>query len=73
MKQRRLGGTALHVTEICLGTMTFGSMTDEKESPAPKPTPRPPRRPDPELISYIERGSKESGRGTGRRIRVRRN
>ena len=32
MKQRRLGGTALHVTDICLGTMTFGSMTDEKES-----------------------------------------
>ena len=32
---------------------------------APKPAPRPPRQPDPELISYIERRSKESDRGTG--------
>jgi hypothetical protein len=47
-------------------------MTDEQKPKAPKPAPRPPRRPDPELISYIERGSEETGRGTGRRIRVRR-
>jgi aryl-alcohol dehydrogenase-like predicted oxidoreductase len=32
MNRRRLGRTALHVTDIGLGTMTFGSMTDEKES-----------------------------------------
>jgi aryl-alcohol dehydrogenase-like predicted oxidoreductase len=32
MERRRLGGTALHATKIGLGTMTFGSMTDEKES-----------------------------------------
>ncbi len=32
MKQRRLGRSALSVSEICLGTMTFGSMADERES-----------------------------------------
>ena len=32
MKQRRLGRTAINVSEICLGTMTFGSMADETES-----------------------------------------
>ncbi len=34
MKSRRLGRTGLTVSEICLGTMTFGSMADEKESHA---------------------------------------
>ena len=29
MKHRRLGRTALDVSELCLGTMTFGSMADE--------------------------------------------
>ncbi len=32
MKQRRLGNTGLKVSEICLGTMTFGSFADEAES-----------------------------------------
>jgi aryl-alcohol dehydrogenase-like predicted oxidoreductase len=32
MKQRRLGRTGLLVSEICLGTMTFGSMADEATS-----------------------------------------
>jgi aryl-alcohol dehydrogenase-like predicted oxidoreductase len=32
MKQRRLGVTGLSVSEICLGTMTFGSMADEATS-----------------------------------------
>ncbi|MCG8588143.1 MAG: aldo/keto reductase [Proteobacteria bacterium] len=32
MKQRRIGRSGLVVSEICLGTMTFGSMADEKES-----------------------------------------
>ncbi len=32
MKERRLGRSALSVSEICLGTMTFGSMADETES-----------------------------------------
>jgi aryl-alcohol dehydrogenase-like predicted oxidoreductase len=32
MKQRRLGRTGLVVSEICLGTMTFGSMADEATS-----------------------------------------
>lgn len=32
MKRRRLGKTGLTVSEICLGTMTFGSMADEKTS-----------------------------------------
>ena len=34
MKTRRLGKTGLVVSEICLGTMTFGSAADEKESHA---------------------------------------
>jgi aryl-alcohol dehydrogenase-like predicted oxidoreductase len=32
MKQRRLGTTGLTVSEICLGTMTFGSFADEATS-----------------------------------------
>jgi aryl-alcohol dehydrogenase-like predicted oxidoreductase len=32
MKQRVLGKTGLSVSEICLGTMTFGSMADEAAS-----------------------------------------
>ena len=32
MKHRRLGRTALDVSELCLGTMTFGSMADEATS-----------------------------------------
>ncbi len=32
MKQRRLGRSGLVVSEICLGTMTFGSMADERTS-----------------------------------------
>src|SRR5437763_10445401 len=32
MKIRRLGGTGLKVSEICLGTMTFGHQCDEKTS-----------------------------------------
>jgi aryl-alcohol dehydrogenase-like predicted oxidoreductase len=32
MKQRRLGRTGLSVSEIGMGTMTFGSMADEAES-----------------------------------------
>ena len=32
MKYRRLGKTGLTVSEICLGTMTFGSMADEAAS-----------------------------------------
>ena len=34
MKNRRLGRTGLTVSEICMGTMTFGSQADEKESHA---------------------------------------
>ena len=34
MKYRRLGRTALQVSEVCLGTMNFGSRTDIKESHA---------------------------------------
>jgi len=34
MKYRRLGKTGLTVSEICLGTMTFGSMADEPTSHA---------------------------------------
>jgi len=30
--RRRLGKSALVVSDICLGTMTFGSQADEKES-----------------------------------------
>lgn len=32
MKKRRIGRTSLVVSEICLGTMTFGSTCDEQES-----------------------------------------
>lgn len=32
MKQRILGRSGLRVSELCLGTMTFGSMADESES-----------------------------------------
>jgi len=32
MKKRALGRTGLSVSEICLGTMTFGSMADEETS-----------------------------------------
>ncbi len=32
MRYRRLGTTGLRVSEICLGTMTFGSRTDQDES-----------------------------------------
>lgn len=32
MKRRRLGRTALTVSEICLGTMTFGNQADERTS-----------------------------------------
>jgi len=34
VKTRRLGKSGLVVSEICLGTMTFGSFADEKESHA---------------------------------------
>jgi aryl-alcohol dehydrogenase-like predicted oxidoreductase len=34
MKQRRLGRTGLTVSEICLGTMTFGNQADEPTSRA---------------------------------------
>lgn len=32
MKYIKLGKTGLNVSKICLGTMTFGYMLDEKES-----------------------------------------
>src|SRR5512135_2453344 len=32
MKRRRLGRTGLVVSEICLGTMTFGNQADERTS-----------------------------------------
>ena len=32
MRYRRLGRTALQVSELCLGTMNFGSQTPEPES-----------------------------------------
>ncbi|HVU00273.1 MAG TPA: aldo/keto reductase [Polyangiaceae bacterium] len=32
MKRRRLGKTGLTVSEVCLGTMTFGTMADEETS-----------------------------------------
>jgi aryl-alcohol dehydrogenase-like predicted oxidoreductase len=32
MKTRRLGRSALHVSEICMGTMTFGNQADEAMS-----------------------------------------
>ncbi|MFN5899971.1 MAG: aldo/keto reductase, partial [Planctomyces sp.] len=28
MKRRRLGGSGITVSEICMGTMTFGSQCD---------------------------------------------
>ena len=34
MKRRRLGASDLHVTEICLGTMTWGEQTGEAEAHA---------------------------------------
>jgi aryl-alcohol dehydrogenase-like predicted oxidoreductase len=34
MKRRRLGRTGLVVSEICLGTMTFGNQADERASRA---------------------------------------
>ena len=30
MKRNRLGRSGIVVSEICMGTMTFGSMADEK-------------------------------------------
>ena len=32
MQSRRLGKSAIHVSDICMGTMTFGSQTDETEA-----------------------------------------
>ena len=32
MKHRRLGKSAIYVSDICMGTMTFGSQADEAES-----------------------------------------
>ncbi len=32
MKSRRLGKSAIYVSDICMGTMTFGSQTNEAES-----------------------------------------
>ena len=32
MQYRRMGSTGLRVSEICLGTMTFGSRTEEAEA-----------------------------------------
>lgn len=32
MERRRLGGSALTVTDICMGTMTFGAQNNEQES-----------------------------------------
>jgi aryl-alcohol dehydrogenase-like predicted oxidoreductase len=32
MKHRRLGKSAIYVSDICMGTMTFGTQTDEKEA-----------------------------------------
>lgn len=32
MKSRRLGKSAIYVSDICMGTMTFGSQADEAES-----------------------------------------
>src|SRR5262245_14999208 len=32
MNQRRMGGTGLKVSELCLGTMTFGVQCDEAAS-----------------------------------------
>ena len=32
MQRRRLGGSGVVVTDICMGTMTFGGQCDEKLS-----------------------------------------
>ena len=32
MKQNRLGESAIVVSEICMGTMTFGEQCDKKQS-----------------------------------------
>ena len=32
MQTKRMGRTGLHVSEICLGTMTFGRQCDEAQS-----------------------------------------
>lgn len=32
MQSRRLGKSAIHVSDICMGTMTFGSQTDEADA-----------------------------------------
>lgn len=32
MKYRRLGRSSIYVSDICMGTMTFGSQTDEEEA-----------------------------------------
>ena len=32
MEYRRMGRTGLKVSEVCLGTMTFGHSTDEREA-----------------------------------------
>ncbi len=32
MKYNRLGRTGMHVSEVCMGTMTFGGVTDESEA-----------------------------------------
>jgi aryl-alcohol dehydrogenase-like predicted oxidoreductase len=32
MKHRRLGKSAIYVSDICMGTMTFGTQADEKEA-----------------------------------------
>jgi aryl-alcohol dehydrogenase-like predicted oxidoreductase len=32
MKYNRLGRTGMHVSEVCMGTMTFGGVTDETEA-----------------------------------------
>ncbi|HAQ75690.1 MAG TPA: aldo/keto reductase, partial [Hyphomonas sp.] len=32
MKHRRLGKSAIYVSDICMGTMTFGAQTDEAEA-----------------------------------------
>ena len=32
MEHRRIGKSAIYVSDICMGTMTFGSQTDEAEA-----------------------------------------
>ena len=32
MEHRRIGKSAVYVSDICMGTMTFGSQTDEAEA-----------------------------------------